>query len=120
MGPLALRKIAAGAKTEGGDQFLFVNKSELDLAASAATGQPPVPQHRQGPDRTAVREDHRLARLLLGPELDVAVLAEAVRNEWAGAMVSASRAHARVGREIGLYPSKRLLAGRHCRLAKPG
>ena len=26
---------------------------------------------------------------------------EAVRNEWAGAMVSASRAHARVGREIG-------------------
>src|SRR6266404_3302322 len=26
---------------------------------------------------------------------------EGVRNEWAGAMVSASRAHARVGREIG-------------------
>src|ERR1700730_1869411 len=29
-----------------------------------------------------------------------AVGREAVRNEWAGAMVSASRAHARVGREI--------------------
>jgi hypothetical protein len=38
MGPLALRKIAAGAKTEGGDQFPFVNKPQLDLAVVAAAG----------------------------------------------------------------------------------
>lgn len=35
-GPLFfLRKIAAGAKTKGGDQFLFVNKPDLDLAVVA-------------------------------------------------------------------------------------
>ena len=40
-GPLVLRKITAAAKTEGGDQSLFVNEPELDLTVIAAAGQPP-------------------------------------------------------------------------------
>ena len=53
----------------------------------------------RGFSRAAIRACRRLR-----PEVG----REAVRNEWAGAMVSASRAHARVGREIGpLWPSAR-------------
>ncbi len=46
----------------------------------------------RGFSRAAIRACRRLR-----PEVG----REAVRNEWAGAMVSASRAHARLGREIG-------------------
>jgi len=35
-GPLVLCKIAAGARTEGGDQFLLVNEPESDLTIAAA------------------------------------------------------------------------------------
>jgi len=52
MHPLFLRKIVAGAKTEGGYQFLFVDEPELDFAIVAAAGQPPVRQHHQRPDLT--------------------------------------------------------------------
>jgi|HubBroStandDraft_6_1064221.scaffolds.fasta_scaffold27603_3 hypothetical protein len=45
-GPLVLRKIAAGAKTEGGDQSLFVDKPELDLALKAAIGEPAALRRR--------------------------------------------------------------------------
>jgi hypothetical protein len=41
-GPLGLCKIAAGAETEGSDQFLFVEKPQLDLAVVAVAGQPTV------------------------------------------------------------------------------
>jgi hypothetical protein len=51
----------------------------------------------RGFSRAAIRACRRLR-----PEVG----REAVRNEWAGAMVSASRAHARVGREIGLGSPK--------------
>src|SRR5271163_2959400 len=52
--PLVLRKVATGAKTEGGDQLLFVSEPEPYLAVKAAAGQPPVRQHREGMDRAAV------------------------------------------------------------------
>jgi len=46
MGPLVLCKVAARAKTEGGDQFLFVDKPELDLALKAAIGEPAALRRR--------------------------------------------------------------------------
>ena len=66
--PLVLRKIAAGAKTEVSDQFLFVNNPEPDLAVFAAAGQPPV---RRRSDKAAMREDYRLARTVPGQSLTV-------------------------------------------------
>jgi hypothetical protein len=73
LGPLVGREISARAKTKSSNHFLFVYEPELNAAVGAATGQPPVWQHREGPDTAAVREDHRLARAVLGPEFDAAV-----------------------------------------------
>ena len=75
--PFVIRKIAAGAKTEGGEQLSLVDKPKLDLAFQAGAGQPPVRQHRQRPNLAAMLEDYRLAHTLPRPELDRAVAATA-------------------------------------------
>ena len=91
-------------------------RPELDLAVVAAAGQPPVRQHRQGPDPAAVREDHGLARTVLGPELDLAVCAAAgqppVRQHRQGQDPAAVRedhrlAHTVLGPELDLAVCRR-------------
>ena len=74
-GPLGLREIAAGAKTEGGDQFLFVDEPDFDVAVVVTGGQPPVRQYHQRVHPAALGEDHRLASSLLRPELDITIVA---------------------------------------------
>jgi hypothetical protein len=74
-GPFVVRKIAAGAKTEGSEQLSLVDKPKLDLPFQAAAGQPPVRQH---PQRPTMLEDYRLAHTLPRPELDRAV----ARHRW--------------------------------------
>jgi hypothetical protein len=65
------------SRSERGDQFLFVNKPEPDLAVAAAASQPTVRQHHQGIETALVVEDHGLATTFAWPKLDLAVLAAA-------------------------------------------
>ena len=117
-GPLILCKVAAGAKTEGGDQFLLVNEPELDLAVFTARGQPPVGQDRQGLDPAAVREDQRLARTADGP-LDRAGthLSTSFETRELRIRPADQLAHAGVNRRPELAPKRRLIEPADRRLA---
>jgi hypothetical protein len=53
----------------------LIHAQERDVAVEAAGGQSSVLQDRQRHDRIAGRDDLRLARTILGPDLDFAILA---------------------------------------------
>src|SRR4051794_18936256 len=59
MGPLVPAQITTSTKAESSNQFLLLNKPELDLPVAAAAGQPPIRQHGQGIDLATMREDSK-------------------------------------------------------------
>jgi hypothetical protein len=47
-----------------------VRRPQLDLAVTAAAGEAPLPQHRNGSHFAAMREDHRISNTVLRPAPD--------------------------------------------------